>query len=181
MKRTLTTACVLTALLLITLALVVAASAEAVVMHTMPPAQFDVPYTGKLTVWTYASSKDLRAVQSNAAEGNSDKGLKNAHWGGWAFASLPKKEQPPYSRCSIHIVDAKVLKAAGRDYASTLRHEIAHCVGWPQDHPGSITTRVGTAAKIPTLPEGTTWAPGFPPLKCLTPALVVEDCAARRP
>jgi hypothetical protein len=100
MKRTLATACVLTAMLLITLALVVAAAAEAVVMHTMPPAQFDVPYLGKLTIWTYASSKDLRAVQSNAAEGNSDKGLKNAHWGGWAFASLPKNSHLTHAAAS---------------------------------------------------------------------------------
>jgi hypothetical protein len=39
-------------------------------------------------------------------------------------------------RCQIVIVDDWLLQAARWSYEGALKHEMAHCNGWPEDHPG---------------------------------------------
>jgi hypothetical protein len=39
--------------------------------------------------------------------------------------------------CTIHIVDDKVIRAAGYEPDDVRRHEIGHCNGWPADHRGA--------------------------------------------
>jgi hypothetical protein len=39
-------------------------------------------------------------------------------------------------KCQIVIVDDWLLQAARWSYEGALKHEMAHCLGWPADHPG---------------------------------------------
>ena len=39
--------------------------------------------------------------------------------------------------CTIHIVNDKVIRAAGYEPDNVRRHEIGHCNGWPADHRGA--------------------------------------------
>jgi hypothetical protein len=81
-----------------------------------PPARFDRPYTGELTVhlidranvWRECSENGRHKVRRDAA--------------GCAFA------EP--GRCTVYL--AKRTRRAPLD--AILAHEIAHCNGWPADH-----------------------------------------------
>src|SRR5262249_23506152 len=41
----------------------------------------------------------------------------------------------PPNECRIYLYDAKRLLALGVDPDYTLRHQLAHCMGWPGSHP----------------------------------------------
>ena len=45
------------------------------------------------------------------------------------------------NECRIYLYDAKRLLALGVDPDYTLRHELAHCMGWPGSHPGARTVQ----------------------------------------
>ena len=91
-----------------------------------PPPQYDRPYTGTLTIERVA---DSAALQVHCPE------LKD-HAG---CAKVAKDR----SWCKVYIVSdedinrrsAEERKLFGYSYANFLRHELAHCNGWPGDHP----------------------------------------------
>ena len=92
-----------------------------------PPPQYDRPYTGTLTIERVADSAAL-LVQCPE--------LKN-HAG---CAKVAKD----LSSCKVYIVSdeyinrrdsAEKRKLFGYSYENFLRHELAHCNGWPGDHP----------------------------------------------
>ena len=83
----------------------------------LPPAEFDRHYDGKLTVETVTSER-LRTQCANATQSSL----------GCAF--------PGPNRCRIILVDEASIRAVGWTLEGMLRHERAHCNGWPQSHPG---------------------------------------------
>ena len=82
-----------------------------------PPARFDFPYTGKLTlhkidkpdVWLQCSDMGREVVRHDAA--------------GCAIVGD--------GECTIYLA----TKTRRAPVAEVLRHELAHCNGWPGDHP----------------------------------------------
>jgi hypothetical protein len=54
--------------------------------------------------------------------------------------------------CTIHIVNDKVIRAAGYEPDNVRRHEIGHCNGWPAEHRGARAPRK-SACSSPLPPE----------------------------
>jgi hypothetical protein len=91
-------------------------SAPSTRMH-LPPVEYDKPYDGKITIET-VTNEQLRARCAAASQSSL----------GCAF--------PGANSCRILLVDEATMKAAGWAVEVMLRHERAHCNGWPQSHPG---------------------------------------------
>jgi len=100
------------------LALVPAAQAQVI-----PPAQYDRPYGGSLTVNTVPTQRALAEICPQAA-------ARTPNMIGCAWRS------PDGSQCRITLVSDAVLVALGSTRARILRHERGHCNGWPGHHPG---------------------------------------------
>jgi hypothetical protein len=83
----------------------------------LPPAEFDRPYNGKITIETV--TKDQLLAQCTSATRSSL---------GCSF--------PGPKSCRIILVDEASMRAVGWTVEAMLRHERAHCNGWTQDHPG---------------------------------------------
>jgi hypothetical protein len=83
----------------------------------LPPIEYDYPYTGKLTI-ERVTSEQLMARCSAAT----------AISLGCAFSGS--------GNCFVLLVDDTSIKALGWTYDLLLRHELAHCNGWPAYHPG---------------------------------------------
>jgi hypothetical protein len=150
----------------------------------MPPAKYDVPYLGKLTIWiTQRPIKEWCPTTNSTTAACADTSLR---WPGW-----------PPNECSIWILKPIVdLKPVTLVYDGepvtrlanlviTLRHEIAHCNGWglgPNGwlgHPdGRKVYEDDASIEMPTLPPSTRWLDADN-LSCITPDRAVEDCKRR--
>jgi hypothetical protein len=91
-----------------------------------PPAKYDHPYTGKLTIERVT---DPAAVRAHCP--NTKKPLGCAH------------HARDLSWCRVYVVSdeyinqqysAETRKLFGYTYENFLRHELGHCNGWPSDH-----------------------------------------------
>lgn len=83
----------------------------------LPPLEYDFPYKGKLAIET-VTREQLLARCASAHQGSL----------GCAF--------PGSGNCRILLVDDATMKAVGWTRELMLRHETAHCNGWPQSHVG---------------------------------------------
>jgi hypothetical protein len=102
--------------LLTTAAMLFAAPCLAQGLH-LPPVEYDKPYPGKITIET-VTNEQLRARCANASMSSL----------GCAY--------PGATSCHILLVDEAAIRAVGWTVELILRHERAHCNGWPQAHPG---------------------------------------------
>jgi hypothetical protein len=85
-----------------------------------PPAEFDRPFEGRLIKLRLDTVAEVRtACRTPLAMGL-----------GCAPYIHP-------SLCVVVLASDEVIKAAGYSTEIVLRHEIAHCNGWPKDHPNS--------------------------------------------
>ena len=83
----------------------------------LPPAEFDKPYPGKITIETVTSAQ-LQARCAAASQ--------------WSLGcSFPRP-----GNCLILLVSETSMLIVGWTLEAMLRHERAHCNGWTQDHPG---------------------------------------------
>ena len=83
----------------------------------LTPVEYDKPYPGKLTVEVVTRAQLLATCSSALASSL-----------GCAF--------PGKDRCHIKLLDEESMRAVGWTVEAMIRHERAHCNGWPQDHPG---------------------------------------------
>jgi hypothetical protein len=151
------------ALATITIALADPASAASVrYLAIMPPAQYDVPYTGTLRIWRVASGKDLLTYYCPTA--NTRVGCAHP----W----------PKFNSCDIYIVNDILIKAHNTIFSVVLRHELGHCNGWPAAHPNPRRLDAEHPLEMP-LPAGTQTLRAYPPLVCLTPDGKEESCQER--
>jgi hypothetical protein len=141
-------------------------------MTTLPPAQYDVPYTGELTIWTVQSRSDILQYCSK------EKILEvQASWSGNACTHVNQNKK---WGCHIYMLSDKAVKAEGRNPTIILRHELGHCNGWGRDHAGGRKVFVDDySVKAPELPKATKTIRAYPPLVCLTPDGSEESCADR--
>jgi hypothetical protein len=91
-------------------------STSGVPLH-LPPKKYDYPYKGKLTIEEV--TQEQLVAQCMAA---------NMFSLGCAF--------PRGDNCRIILRDEKTIEAGGWTKELLIRHETAHCNGWPGDHPG---------------------------------------------
>jgi hypothetical protein len=87
-------------------------------VRVLPPPEFDRPYTGKLTIERAETPEDVQRICN----------LKKPALA-CAFAY-------DGTRCRIVIVPDEFIRATGYTPEIVLRHERAHCLNWPADHPG---------------------------------------------
>ena len=115
-----------TAIGLLTLALVIAAAvpaaADPVPLRLNPPKQYDRPYTGVLVVLRADSQQRVRELCPGTVFGWIGALACADVFGGW---------------CRVVLAQDEVITKAGFPPEILLRHEIAHCNGWPADHKGA--------------------------------------------
>jgi hypothetical protein len=92
-------------------------SAQQIPLH-VPPEKFDYPFRGKLVVKRVDSNQLMQACSIATLQSL-----------GCAFVNN--------DRCLILLVDDETIRAKGWTKELMLRHEQAHCNGWPQDHAGA--------------------------------------------
>jgi hypothetical protein len=135
---------------------------------TLPPTQYDVPYTGELTIWI----TDKKNIGEHCAKVVV---APSQSWAGIACSFFTKSR----SRCIIYIVRDDVLRAAGYHPIGVLRHEIGHCNGWGSDHAGSRPISGNEPVAMPELPKTTRTIKAYSLPLCLKPDGTEEPCASR--
>jgi len=96
--------------------------------YILPPARYDRPYLGELTVIRLASEAD---VTMWCPPTNLRFKL------GCATHTKIKRENGSWTTCRIIMPVDSVIVAAGYTVDAVYRHEIAHCNGWGGDHKGA--------------------------------------------
>ena len=92
----------------------------ATIKSATPPAEFDHPYTGQLTITRTKDQAETRWLCTPADFPQAlALGCAKVMMGGG---------------CRIIISPDSVLAEAGMTLEFVKRHEMAHCNGWPQDH-----------------------------------------------
>jgi hypothetical protein len=91
-----------------------------------PPDEYDHLYVGDVVIVEHGSEAELRAVCGLAPEGT-------------LVGCAVRRETSPaggFATCRIHLAPEQIMLAGGLTRNLTLRHEAAHCNGWPGNHPG---------------------------------------------
>jgi len=132
---------------------------------TLPPTEFDRPYTGELEIVRVPNLREVEAICRKT--------------GIYACSGLLANG----ARCIVFILPDKQLKASGKNAIAFMsRHELGHCNGWPGNHKNGRRVdkefRDGHIA-MPTMPAVIRELPASPPVVCVTPDWKQEPCASR--
>jgi hypothetical protein len=137
-------------------------------LYLLPPPEFDVPYTGKLTIWRVRSEKEMLEIFVG----------RESNWLPIARAVGINRKAPgqPAPKCQIYVIADDALKARGVSLNFVLRHELAHCNGdISPDHVGWKLVRSDIPTTMPQLPESTRWLLASPS-PCHPPSRRIEPC-----
>lgn len=105
------------------LAITLLAAPAAALDYILPPKEYDHPYTGRLEVVEAHSQDHVRELCAGTKFGVKIGALAcSLRWA---------------DRCQI-VVAPDAIKAKGFALHAVMRHEIAHCNGWPGDHKGAL-------------------------------------------
>ena len=146
----------------------VTGTAHARMLTSLPPAEYDKPYEGELTIRRLATEQEIR----NACPKVNWQANFQSH--ATACSLVPSS-----TRCDIFIVNDRALKAVDMNYNVALRHELGHCKGWPGDHKGGKKVFIDVLVAMPKLPPSTKELPAYPPAVCVTPDWNREPCENR--
>jgi hypothetical protein len=89
--------------------------------YILPPAEYDHPYEGDLTIKIVATLEELYALC----------GLKEDITPNALACAFPSSNS-----CIFLLVSDEIMRKRGWTTGLLFRHEIGHCNGWPGDHPG---------------------------------------------
>ena len=89
-----------------------------------PPAEYDHPYTGKLTIVHVPSQDEVRML------------CHGATWDPRIGALSCTYHNTALGKCVIVVAPQAEFDNIGLKMDASMRHELAHCNGWPNDHPG---------------------------------------------
>jgi hypothetical protein len=94
-------------------------------IRLMPPTEYDHPYSGSgdLRVTDAVSQDDVRGLCVGAV---------------WPKVGALGCSMKKVWGCHVVLAPEADLKRVGLTRGLTLRHEIAHCNGWPADHRGAL-------------------------------------------
>jgi hypothetical protein len=114
------------ALLALTIAAATPAAADSTLaMRLFPPKQYDHPYKGELTFVLAENEQEVREMCPGSKFNPRIGALGCAHVGAtW---------------CRVIMAPDSVITRAGFLSALVLRHEFAHCNGWPADHRDALS------------------------------------------
>ena len=90
--------------------------------RVVPPAAFDRPFEGRLITIRAKNLEELREA---------------CRWPALPALALGCANYVSSSICAVTMASDEVIEAAGYTAEIVLRHEVAHCNGWPKDHAGS--------------------------------------------
>jgi len=135
-------------------------------MTSLPPAEYDKPYTGELTIRRLATEQEIHTICPNYGD--------TSH-----YTACAKHAVNSLEKCNIYVVSDLVLKRLSLNYNVALRHELGHCNGWGADHKGGRKVPVDYPATMLQLPASTRILPAYPPIICVTPDWKQESCAKR--
>jgi hypothetical protein len=132
---------------------------------TLPPVEFDKPFTGILEIVRIRNQQEIELACKASPR----------HACAW--------RQADGARCTIFMLPNEQLRSRGKNaVAFILRHELGHCNGWPGDHKGGRDVleqfRHGHVA-MPTMPPVVKELPVYPPVVCVTPDWKQEPCKNR--
>ena len=96
-----------------------ATSASAQTYVIVPPPEYDRAYKGHLIISRIDSTPEVGRLC-----GQTD--------------PMISCSQPRDNECDIIMATDDVIRTLGYSVDIVLRHEIAHCNGWPKDHPGGL-------------------------------------------
>jgi hypothetical protein len=88
----------------------------------LPPAQYDHPYSGTVEVVRVSTRAEAKAACPN-------------------IVRPVGCARSVYGKCLIFVLPDAELKRTGFNPEYVLKHEIAHCNGWPGEHPGARTEK----------------------------------------
>jgi hypothetical protein len=91
----------------------------------LPPEEYDHPYTGPSLKITVHTTEELREICY----------VYKQQWPNMKSPPVACTDRWPDGRCHVHMNSPEVLKSLGTSWDVILRHEIAHCNGWPGDTP----------------------------------------------
>jgi hypothetical protein len=109
----------------------------------LPPAEFDHPHKGWLTIERISSQTELRGKCPYSP-----------------FPYLLGCARHAMDVCYIFMADDEFLKKLKWPYEIVLRHETGHCNGWPSHHPGGRSVTEASAPKSPA-PSPESLLPGL--------------------
>jgi hypothetical protein len=117
--------------ILAAIALLLASPAQAADRwYAAPPPEYDhMDYQGELSIIRPQTMQEFR-------------GLCTQFGATFACSRIWWPRATFKGRCQIVIVDDWLLQAARWTYEGALKHEMAHCNGWPQEHPGMRWVRL---------------------------------------
>jgi hypothetical protein len=133
--------------------------------NTLPPVEFDKPFTGELEIVRIRNFQEVEATCKETSKYACAARLANG------------------ARCVVFIMPDKQMRHYGKNAIAFIwRHELGHCNGWPGDHKNGCEVskefRDGHIA-MPTMPAIVKELPVFPPVVCVTPDWKQEPCAKR--
>jgi hypothetical protein len=102
--------------------------------NILPPLEYDYPYQGKLTVQRVDTIEELIVVCSTTRK--------------WLLGCA----RPGTTSCQLILVRDEVIRQYGWTTELMMRHEVGHCNGWPQAHPGQ-RPRWAPAGEPPAKPK----------------------------
>jgi hypothetical protein len=157
------------ALTLATTTLSESAEREVRYSATLPPAKYDVPYTGLLKIWI----SPLPVIEyfcrgaSHTACAFPLSGSNECRF----LILQPIAEGKRYDTLTL---DGKAATNVKGNLALTLRHELGHCNGWPTNHPDARKIPLDESVAMPTLPTTTQVA-------CVAPDRMIIECKIAKP
>ena len=104
----------------------VSAHAGGPTYYLAPPARYDHPYKGDLTVMVVGDQASVRRM------------CYDVTFEPEVGAVACSRFNDSYTWCDIFIADGATLKQTGWPRSLIMRHEIAHCNGWGADHEGAL-------------------------------------------
>jgi len=94
--------------------------------HILPPAEFDKPFTGRLIENQIDDMEEMANVCSPNPKAAQALGCNQR------YIHTVTGEV----RCYVYYAPAWYMERHGVTIEAVRRHELAHCMGWPQSHPG---------------------------------------------
>jgi len=136
---------------------------------TLPPEKYDVPYTGLLKIWI----TPLPVIEY-FCRGVSHISCAWPLSGGKECRILILQPVAEGKRFDTLNFDGKAAVNVKGNLALTLRHELGHCNGWPNDHPDGRTTSYEESVTMPKLPTTTQ-------VVCTNSDRIYIDCKIAKP
>jgi hypothetical protein len=133
---------------------------------TLPPDKYDVPYTGLLKIWI----TPLPVIEYFCRGGS----RVSCAWPGKDCRILILQPVAEGKRFDTLDLDGKAVVNVRGNLALTLRHELGHCNGWPNDHPDGRKTSFEETVTMPKLPATTQ-------VICTNADRIYIDCKIAKP